>query len=97
MAKKKQKMKAGSSLDDFLEEEGLLEAVTLEAQKRVLAWQIAEEMKRQHITKTELADRMATSRSHLDKILDPEHPSITLATMFKVAKSLGKHLELKLV
>ena len=97
MPKKIQKMKAGSSLDDFLEEEGLLEAATLEAQKRVLAWQIAREMEKQHITKSELARRMDTSRSSLDRMLDPDHPSITLATMFKAAKSLGKHLELKLI
>jgi len=97
MAKKKQKMSVGSSLDDFLEEEGMLEAATLEAQKRVLAWQIAQEMERQHITKSELARRMDTSRSSLDRMLDPDHPSITLATMFRAAQSLGKHLELKLI
>lgn len=97
MEKKKQKMSVGTSFDDFLEEEGLLETTTLEAQKRILAWQIAQEMEKQHITRTELARRMETSRSSLNRILDPEHPSITLATMYKVAKSLGKHLELKLV
>ncbi|MBN2801945.1 MAG: XRE family transcriptional regulator [Deltaproteobacteria bacterium] len=90
-------MSVGTSFDDFLEEEGLLETTTLEAQKRILAWQIAQEMEKQHITRTELARRMETSRSSLNRILDPEHPSITLATMYKVAKSLGKHLELKLV
>ena len=97
MAQKEQKMKTGSSLDDFLEEDGLLQEATLEAQKRVLAWQIAQEMDRQHITKAELARRMATSRSSLDRMLDPEHPSITLATMYKAAKSLGKNLEVRLV
>lgn len=97
MKKKEQQMKAGSSLDDFLEEDGLLQEATLEAQKRVLAWQIAQEMENQHISKAELARRMSTSRSSLDRMLDPEHPSITLATMYKAARSLGKNLDVRFV
>ena len=90
-------MHAGSSLDDFLEEEGILEEVTIEAQKRVLAWQIAQEMERQHISKAEMARRMETSRSSLDRLLDPEHCSVTLMTMHKATRILGKTLEIRMV
>ena len=63
----------GSSLEEFLEEEGRLEEATATAVKRVLAWQIEERMKAEQITKAEMARRMRTSRSQLDRLLDPSH------------------------
>jgi len=72
------KKNIGSSFDDFLQEEAILEDATAVALKRVIAWQIAEEMKAQQITKTELAKRMHTSRAALNRLLDDADPSLTL-------------------
>ncbi len=91
------KRHTGSSFDEFLEGEGLLEESTVEAVKRVLAWQIAEAMKTGDISKVEMARRMKTSRAALDRLLDPENSSVTLRTIFKAAGVLGKHVHLKLV
>lgn len=82
--------------DDFLREEGILEEVEAVAIKKVLAFKIANLMKEQKISKTEMAKRMNTSRAALDRILDPENCSITLATMYKAAKSVGARLRLSL-
>lgn len=71
----------GSSFDDFLQEEAMLETATAVALKRVIAWQIAEEMKNQNLTKTELAKRMHTSRAALNRLLDEADPSLTLTTL----------------
>ena len=87
----------GSSFDDFLEEEGLLAETTAEGVKRVLAWQIAEAMKRDHISKAEMARRMQTSRAALDRLLDPKNSAITLKTLHKAAKVLGKQIRMELI
>ncbi len=68
----------GSSFDDFLEQEGLLAEVESTAIKRVIAYQIAELMKEHNLSKTDLAKRMKTSRSAIDKLLDPKYESVTL-------------------
>ena len=86
----------GSNFDDFLTEEGLLEEVGAVAVKRVLAFQIKEMMEAQNLTKAEMARRMRTSRAALERLLDPENRSITLNTMDKAARSLGKRLQLVL-
>ena len=86
----------GSRLDDFLDEEGLLEDVTAVALKRVIAWQIAEEMKAQNLTKTTLAKRMHTSRAALNRLLDDEDASLTLTTLASAAAALGKTVSLHL-
>lgn len=86
----------GSRLDDFLEEEGLLEETTAVALKRVIAWQIAEEMKAQNLTKTTLAKRMHTSRAALNRLLDEEDASLTLTTLASAAAALGKTVSLHL-
>lgn len=91
MKDKKNKHK-GSSFDAFLEEEGIRSEVQATAIKRVLAYQIAEEMKRKKLSKTELAVRMNTSRSALDRLLDPSNKSVTLATLERAANALGKKL-----
>lgn len=87
----------GSDFDDFLSEEGLLEEAEATAVKRVLSYQISQLMVTQNISKTEMARRMQTSRAALERLLDPENCSVTLQTMEKAARSLGKRLRLTLL
>lgn len=87
----------GSSFDDFLEEEGILAEVSALALKRVLAWQIAQAMEIQGFNKASMADAMNTSRSALDRLLDPENTAVTLKTMDRAATVLGKQLRIELV
>jgi antitoxin HicB len=86
----------GSNFDDFLTEEVLLEEAEAVAVKRVLAFQIQELMEAQNLSKAEMARRMRTSRAALERLLDPENRSVTLNTMDKAARSLGKRLQLVL-
>jgi antitoxin HicB len=85
---------SGSSFDSFLEEEGILEDVEAVAIKRVIAWQLSETMKTQHITKKAMAERMGTSRSQLDRLLDPENSAVHLKTIARAARVIGKKLRL---
>ena len=87
----------GSSLDDLLEEDGVLEEVEAMALKRVLAWQVQKLMKEKGLTKTAMAQEMNTSRASLDRLLDPENTSVTLNTMVNAAKVVGKRLRIELV
>ena len=87
----------GSSLDDFLEEEGVLEEAELVAAKRVLAFEIRQLMEQQHLSKSEMSRRMQTSRAAVDRILDPDNHAVTLATMEKAAAALGRRLQIALV
>jgi len=87
----------GSTLDDFLAEEGLLESSQSVAIKRVLSWQITQVMKKQNLSKAAMAARMNTSRSALDRLLDPGNESVTLSTLQNAARAIGAHLEMKLV
>ncbi|WP_084158971.1 helix-turn-helix domain-containing protein [Solidesulfovibrio alcoholivorans] len=80
----------GSSFDDFLKEEGLYEECEAAAIKSVIAWELQHFMDEKKITKVEIAKRMGTSRSLVDKILDAKNTSITLATILKVANVIGK-------
>lgn len=86
----------GSSFDDFLAEEAMLEETTAVAIKRVIAWQIAQEMQAQHLTKTALAKRMRTSRAALNRLLDENDASLTLTTLASAAAALGKKIDLRL-
>jgi len=88
---------AGSSFDDFLKEEGIYEESTAAALKRVLAWQVEQEMQRQKITKSAMAARMKTSRSQLDRLLDPEKTGVSLETMQRAAAVVGRELRIELV
>jgi antitoxin HicB len=90
------KARRGSSFDDFLEEEGLRAETEAAAIKRVIAYQIEMEMKKAKLSKSELAEKMCTSRSALDRLLDPENVSITLQTLERVALALGKNLKIEL-
>jgi antitoxin HicB len=83
---------SGSSFDSFLEKEGIREEVEAVAIKRVLAWQLEQEMKRQQKTKQAMAKQLRTSRSQLDRLLDPQNASVTLDTMSRAARALGKRL-----
>ena len=83
---------SGSSFDSFLEEEGIREDVEAVAIKRVLAWQLEQEMNRQRKTKQAMAKQLRTSRSQLDRLLDPRTASVTLDTMSRAARALGKRL-----
>lgn len=87
----------GSSLEDWLKDEGLLEDARDVARKRVIAGQLSEAMTAQGISKAEMARRLETSRSHLDRILDPEAHYIQLCTLERMAQILGKRLCVKLV
>src|ERR1700683_1211057 len=83
---------SGSSFDSFLEEEGIREEVEAVAIKRVLAWQLEQEMKRQQKTKQAMAKQLRTSRSQLDRLLDPRNASVTLDTITRAARALGKRV-----
>jgi antitoxin HicB len=85
----------GSSFDSFLQEEGLMAEAEATALKRVLAYQIKQEMESQNISKTDLAKMMRTSRSSVDRLLDPKNSSVTLLTLENVAVALGKRLKLQ--
>jgi antitoxin HicB len=86
----------GSTLDDLLESEGELTQITALAHKHVLAWKIAEAMKKKHINKVEMAKRMHTSRSAVDRLLNAQNPSVTLDTMDRAAAALGMTLFISL-
>ena len=85
----------GSDFDDFLSEEGLLADAESVAIKRVVAFQIAQLMKKHRITKTVMARRMKTSRAALDRLLDPDNTSVTLQTLERAAQALGKRLRVE--
>ncbi|MCB0208975.1 MAG: XRE family transcriptional regulator [Anaerolineae bacterium] len=87
---------SGSSFDDFLAEEGVLEEVSAKALKRLLALQIADIMKETNLTKTSLAEKMQTSRSQLDRLLDPDNTAITLESLEYLARAVGKQLRIEL-
>ena len=86
----------GSDFDDFLAEEGLLEQAEAVAVKRVLAFQVEQLMKEQNLSKTEMSRRMKTSRASLERLLDPANQSVTLQTLDRAARALGKHLQISL-
>jgi len=87
----------GTDLDEFLWDEGLLEDAEATAVKRVIAFQIAQEMKRCRLTKSEMAIRMKTSRPALERLLDPTNPSVTLSTLGRAAAAVGRRLRIELI
>jgi DNA-binding Xre family transcriptional regulator len=86
----------GSNFDDFLVEEGLLAETETVAVKRVIAFQVEKMMEEQNLTKTEMSRRMNTSRAALERLLDPTNQSITLQTLERAAKALGRRLQITL-
>jgi antitoxin HicB len=86
----------GSSFDDFLQEEGLLDEANAVAIKRVISWQIDKEMKAQKLTKSAMAKKMHTSRAALNRLLDETDTSLTLTTLSRAATVLGKKFRIEL-
>lgn len=86
----------GSSFDEFLENTGALAETNAVAIKRVIAWEIQQKIELEHISKSTMAKRMNTSRSALDRLLDPNNTSVTLHTLDNAAKALGKTLKIEL-
>lgn len=93
----KKKGRVGSSFDDFLKDEGIYAEVTARAIKRVIARQLDTLMQDEGLTKSALAKRMQTSRAQLDRLLDPDNESVTLATLTRAAQAVGRHLKMELV
>jgi DNA-binding Xre family transcriptional regulator len=86
----------GSNFDDFLEEEGILAKTEAVAVKRVIAFQVEQMMKEQNLSKTEMSRRMNTSRAALDRLLDPANQAVTLLTLDRAARALGRRLHFSL-
>ena len=86
----------GSDFDDFLHEEKIFDEAQAVAVKRVLSFQLEQSMKKSQMTKSAMAKRMGTTRAQLDRLLNPENPSTTLATVVKAAGALGKRVKISL-
>ena len=97
MTEKPKNPRIGSALDDFLDEQGMLEACEHQALKEILADQVRLAMAENRISKTAMAERMKTSRRQLDRLLDPRVRNVTLATMTKAARAVGRELRIELV
>lgn len=91
------KQSIGSSFDDFLEEENIFAESDAIAIKRVIAYEVQKSMNEKHITKTEMAKRMGTSRSSLTRLLDPFNDSITLATIENALSAIGKRVKIQII
>lgn len=91
-----QNHRCGSSLDSLLEETAELAEVNAVALKRVIAWEIEQKMAAEHLTKTQMAALLKTSRSALDRLLDPTNTSVTLHTLDNAARAVGKTLRIEL-
>jgi predicted XRE-type DNA-binding protein len=87
----------GSSFESFLDEEGIKEEVEFDTVKKIIALELQESINEQKLTKTDLANRLKTSRAAVDRLLDPDNESITLLTLKKAASIMGKKLRLELV
>jgi len=87
----------GSTLDDFLREEGIFEEIEAAALKRALALKVADLMRKKQMRKATMAKQMRTSRAALDRLLDPSNTSVTLATLNRAAKALGRKIKIDLV
>ncbi|MGA8143215.1 MAG: helix-turn-helix transcriptional regulator [Candidatus Acidiferrales bacterium] len=87
---------SGSSFDSFLDETGIKDEVEAVATKRVLAWQLQQAMKAQQKTKQALAKELRTSRSQLDRLLDPRNVSVTLDSIARAARAVGKRLVIRI-
>jgi antitoxin HicB len=95
--KKKRNPHIGSSLDDFLKEDGIFEETRAIAIKEAIAWQVQQAMDAGKISKIEMARRMRTSRAALDRLLDPGNASVTLQTLSRAARAIGRDLRIEIV
>lgn len=96
MKKRTEKGSIGQSFDDFLKEQGRFEESTNQAVKRVIAHQLAAAMEKQQMTKSALARKLHTSRSQLDRLLDPDNTNVTLEALTRAAHAVGRRLQLEL-
>ena len=96
MTKKKRIRHHGSSIDAFLEEEGVLEPFQAVAIKEVIAWQVQKAMKERKLSKNRMAELMKTSRAQLDRLLDPEQGNVTIETLQRAANVLGRSLRIEI-
>ena len=87
----------GSDFDDFLREEGVYDQAHAVAVKRVVTYELERNMQKAHLTKTDMARRMGTTRAQLDRLLNPENPATTLQTLVKAAGAVGKRVKISLV
>ncbi len=94
---KKKNPHRGSSLDAFLKEEGVFEDFQAQAIKEVLAWQLEQAMKTKKLSRKRMAEAMGTSRSQISRLLDPKDGNVTLATLQRAAKIVGRKVRLDLV
>ena len=94
---KKKNPHRGSSLDDFLKDEGVLEEFQAAAIKKVIAWQLQQEMESKRLSKTAMAARMRTSRAQLNRLLDPKDGNVTIETLQRAASILGREIRVELV
>ena len=88
---------AGGDFGDFLREEGIFEEVEARALKRVLALRVHDLMAKQSVTRVEMASRMATSRAAVNRLLDGNHTSVTLGTLNRAARALGRKIKIEFV
>lgn len=86
----------GASFDDFLREQGTYDETSERAVKRVIAYQLAQDMKKQGISKVAMAKKLATSRAQLDRLLDPDNDGVTVSALARAAKAVGRSLSLEL-
>ena len=94
---KKRNPRIGSSLDDFLKAEGILEDLQVQAVKEVVAWQLEEAMKKKRVSKAGLAKMLRTSRTQVNRLLDPASDDVTLSSLQRAAALIGRQLRLELV
>ena len=87
----------GSTLDNFLKEEGIYEGAKTQVAKEMIAWQIERAMKEKKLTKKRMGELMETSRTQIDRLLNPKDHNVTLATLEKAAAIVGRQLRLELV
>ena len=97
MTRNNKNPRVGSSFDDFLDEQGMLKECEHQALKEILADQVRQAMAEKQISKTAMAQHMKTSRRQLDRLLDPKVENVTLATMAKAARAVGRELRVELV
>ncbi|MGH6932970.1 MAG: helix-turn-helix domain-containing protein [Dongiaceae bacterium] len=94
---KKKNNHIGSTLDEFLKDEGVFEEFQARAIKEVVAWQLKKAMKRRKLSKTRMAAAMGTSRTQIDRLLNPDDGNVTLATLQRAALAVGRKVRLELV
>jgi antitoxin HicB len=96
VSKKQRNRHHGSSVDDFLKGEGVLDQLQAVAIKEVIAWQLRKAMQEKKLSKNKMAELMKTSRAQLDRLLDPEHGNVTIETLQRAANVLGRSLRIEI-